>query len=135
MCAQLGTHRFHVTLGVLLLLAKHVGTLSSSETAKNLHVHAAYLRKIISGLLKLGLVEAKEGRDGVYKLKLPASHISLADVYEAVRNEKKSKKKSKNEMDNGWFSLEQVKTEIDRCTITCLKKYRISDVMIGCCTK
>ncbi|REE67029.1 Rrf2 family protein [Paenibacillus taihuensis] len=131
MDAQLGTHRFHVTLGVLLLLAKHGGTLSSSEMAKNLHVHAAYLRKIISGLLKNGLIEAKEGRDGGYKLKLPATHISLADAYEAVRNEKKSQ----NEMDNGWFSLEHVKTEIDKCTVTCLKKYRISDVMIGCCTK
>ncbi|WP_179223972.1 RrF2 family transcriptional regulator [Paenibacillus tyrfis] len=127
MDTPLGTHRFQIILGVLLLLAKHGGTLSSTEMAKNLHVNAAYLRKIISELLKLGLVEAKEGHDGGYKLKLPANHISLADAYEAVRNEKKSQ----NETENGWFSLEQVKTEIDSCTITCLKKYRISDVMIG----
>jgi len=124
---QFGTHRFHATLGVLLLLAKHGGTLSSSEMAKNLHVHAVYLRKIISELQRLGLVEAKEGRDGGYKLKLPSTQISLADAYEAARSEKKSQ----NEMGNGWCSLEQVKTEINKCTITCLKKYRISDVMIG----
>ncbi|GIO16808.1 hypothetical protein J19TS2_63630 [Cohnella xylanilytica] len=127
MDVQFGTHRFHATLGVLLLLAKHGGTLSSSEMAKNLHVHAVYLRKIVSELLRLGLVEAKEGRDGGYKLKLPSTQISLADAYEAARSEKGSQ----NEMGNGWRSLEQVKTEIDRCTITCLKKYRISDVMIG----
>ncbi|UVI33307.1 Rrf2 family transcriptional regulator [Paenibacillus spongiae] len=126
MDTALETDRFHATLGVLLLLAKQRGTLSSAEMAELLQVHAVYLRKTISRLQKLGLVEAKEGRDGGYKLILPAADITLADAYEAIRHERKGS----NGKGSRWFSLEPVLAEIERCSMTSLKKYSISDVMI-----
>ncbi|MBB6669504.1 RrF2 family transcriptional regulator [Cohnella nanjingensis] len=126
MDAPIGTPRFHATLGVLLLLSKHGGTLSSAEMAERLGVHAVYLRKIVARLLELGLVAAKEGRDGGYRLRWPADRLSLADAYEATIRAPLRQ----NEREDRWFSLDQVKAEIESCTMVCLKKYKISDVWI-----
>ncbi|MBE9914825.1 Rrf2 family transcriptional regulator [Paenibacillus donghaensis] len=129
---QLGTVRFRATLNVILLLAMHQGTLTSAEMSRQMNVHAAYLRHIVSPLLRQGLLEAKEGRDGGYKLRLPPCQVSLADVYEAAE----MGKKKQNGMEAEWTGsanevLDQVAAEIDICQMTCLRKYMISDVMAG----
>lgn len=125
----IGTSKFRATLSVVLLLRQCGGSLTSSEMAQQMNVHAAYLRKIISKLRNAGIVEAKEGYDGGYKLRLPEWEISLADVYEAVREEKKSQTDTMcnwTKTLNG--SLEDVMIEIDKCTITCLKEYSVTDM-------
>ncbi|MFD0713325.1 RrF2 family transcriptional regulator [Paenibacillus sp. GCM10027626] len=119
-----GAYKFRTTLSVLSLLAKKEGFMSSSEMAKLLQIHAVYLRKIISQLLKLGLVEAKEGRVGGYRLKMDAASISLADAYEALKGDKKST----CEPHQTWRTLKQVTNDIDACMMNHLKKYKISDL-------
>ena len=42
------------------------------------------MRRILARLAQAGLVEAREGRDGGYSLKLPPDRITLADVFRAV---------------------------------------------------
>jgi len=42
----IGTFRFRAALSVILLLAEHEGTLTSSEMALLVNTNAAYLRKI-----------------------------------------------------------------------------------------
>jgi Rrf2 family protein len=39
---------------------------------------------VLAQLARAGIVEAREGRDGGYRLLKPAGDISLSDVYEAV---------------------------------------------------
>ncbi|MCJ8014229.1 Rrf2 family transcriptional regulator [Paenibacillus sp. KQZ6P-2] len=65
---RLGSLRYRTTQSVILLLGEHGGILNSAQMAREIRIHAVYLRKIISPLLVSGLVEAKEGRDGGYKL-------------------------------------------------------------------
>ncbi|MGO4185379.1 Rrf2 family transcriptional regulator [Paenibacillus sp. TAF43_2] len=126
----IGSSKFRAALCVILLLTEHGGTLTSSEMAQQLNVHSAYLRKIMSTLLKAGMVEAKEGQDGGYKLKHPESDITLADVYDAVREVKKSKTvtfchwtTSINE------NLAKLMLEVDECTISYLKEIKATDMI------
>jgi len=124
--------KFRAALCVILLLTEHGGTLTSSEMAQQLNVHAAYLRKIMSTLLKAGMVEAKEGQDGGYKLKYSGSDITLADVYDAIREIKKSQTVTFcNWTTSINDSLEKLMLEVDECTISYLKEIKATD-MLSC---
>lgn len=43
------------------------------------------MRRVVTRLVKAGLVEAREGRDGGDRLARPADRITLADVYRVIR--------------------------------------------------
>jgi Rrf2 family transcriptional repressor of oqxAB len=69
----------------LIFLARADSVCSSAMIATYVHSHATFLRRVIARLVRAGLVLAHEGRDGGYCLACPASHITLADVYQAVK--------------------------------------------------
>ena len=69
----------------LIYLARADAVCSSTMIATYTRSHPTFLRRVIAQLVRAGLVQAHEGRDGGYCLACPASHITLARVYQAVK--------------------------------------------------
>lgn len=68
----------------LAVLAQAPEGYPSGYVASSVNTHAVFLRRILGDLVAAGLVEAREGRAGGYRLARPARSITLADVYRAV---------------------------------------------------
>src|SRR5258708_11242831 len=75
---------FPVAVQALVVLAETDGSCSSSAMAQGLKAHAVYLRRVLAQLVSAHLIQAREGRDGGYRLARPADDITLAEVYQAV---------------------------------------------------
>jgi Rrf2 family transcriptional regulator, repressor of oqxAB len=56
----------------------------STTLAGSIDAHAVFLRRIMAQLGRAGIVEAREGRDGGYRLARAPEQITLAAVYRAV---------------------------------------------------
>ena len=78
---------FGLSIQALLVLAENDGLYPSSKLADKLHSDSGFLRKILSNLVKAGLLQAKEGRDGGYSLAKEPHQIVLADIYAAISSE------------------------------------------------
>jgi Rrf2 family transcriptional repressor of oqxAB len=78
---------FGFAVHALVLLARTPGTATSSFLAGSVNIHATCLRRVLAPLVRAGLVDACEGRDGGYRLARPAAEMSLAEIYEAVISE------------------------------------------------
>jgi len=76
---------FAVAVQALIVLAHSNEACPSAAIADNLHAHAVFLRRVLAQLVRIGIVRAREGRDGGYTLGRPADKITLAEVYEAVK--------------------------------------------------
>lgn len=77
---------FGYALQALVVLATHRNAVCpSGEMAEHIESQATLLRRVMAQLAKHELVEAKEGRDGGYRLAKAAERITLADVYRAVQ--------------------------------------------------
>jgi Rrf2 family protein len=68
----------------LAVLAQSREGYPSAYVASSVNTHAVFLRRILGDLVAAGLVEAREGRTGGYRLARPAGRITLAEVYRAV---------------------------------------------------
>lgn len=68
----------------LAVLAQARDGYPSAYVAASVNTHAVFLRRILGDLVAAGLVAAREGRSGGYRLARPAGEITLADVYRAV---------------------------------------------------
>src|SRR5947209_19506566 len=75
---------FPVAVQALVVLAETDGSCSSSSMAQDLKAHAVYLRRVLAQLVRANLIQAREGRDGGYRLARSADDITLAEVYQAV---------------------------------------------------
>src|SRR5258708_28091368 len=53
--------------------------------AQDLKEQAVFVRRVVAHLVRANIVQAREGRDGGYRLARPAEHITLAEVYQAVK--------------------------------------------------
>ena len=80
--------RFPIALHILTLLSRAGDELMSSDyIAGSININPALARKEIGNLRNLGLISSKEGKSGGYVLAKPATQITMADVYEAVKNQ------------------------------------------------
>ena len=79
-----GPGRFPIAVQALVVLAETDGPCSSSTMAQDLKAHAVYLRRVLAQLVRANLIQAREGREGGYRLARSAEHITLAEVYQAV---------------------------------------------------
>jgi Rrf2 family protein len=68
----------------LALLADSAEGQPSALIASSVNTHAVFLRRILKALVAAGLVTAREGRGGGYRLARPPGAITLAEVYCAV---------------------------------------------------
>ncbi|MFC0523061.1 RrF2 family transcriptional regulator [Pontibacillus salicampi] len=78
---------FGVALQSLIVLANYEGLCPSGKLAEKLDSKSVFLRKILTHLVKAGLIQAKEGKNGGYSLVKHPSEITLAEVYESMSAE------------------------------------------------
>jgi len=71
--------------GLVLLESSPLDVCSSAWIAESMRTHAVFLRRVLALLVRANLVEAREGRNGGYRLARPAAEITLADIYRAVQ--------------------------------------------------
>ncbi|MFD0694021.1 Rrf2 family transcriptional regulator [Paenibacillus sp. GCM10027628] len=128
---QIGPPRFNIAIHILVWLAKSGCVLSSAMIAEQVNSHSTFLRRVLALLAQAGVVEAREGRDGGYTLKMRAEEITLDKVYLAVKAEaaesevKSDCGKPTEELD---AALEEIMKLADRQTIEYLKKYNIAEL-------
>jgi Rrf2 family transcriptional regulator, repressor of oqxAB len=83
-----GSGWFPVAVQALVFLSETDGASTtcrpSSAMAHDLQSHAVFLRRVLAQLGRANLIQAREGRDGGYRLARPAEQITLAEVYQAV---------------------------------------------------
>ncbi|MFM9106667.1 MAG: RrF2 family transcriptional regulator [Chloroflexota bacterium] len=79
--------RFAMAVHAMALLAGLPDGACSAILADSVNTHAAYLRRVLSRLAQAGLIEAREGRDGGYRLAAPPDRISLGAIYRATIGE------------------------------------------------
>ncbi|WP_409341097.1 RrF2 family transcriptional regulator [Paenibacillus sp. MBLB4367] len=130
--SQIGPPRFGIAVHALVWLAQSACVLSSGSIACQVNSHATFLRRVMAPLVQAGIVEAREGRDGGYLLKVQPNRLSLADVYMAVRAEPAEPAEGVDCGEAGKkvdIALEEIMLEAERNTVTFLKKYSIADLM------
>lgn len=81
------TSRFRTATHALVWLAMNQCVQSSASLAGQVHSHAAFLRRVILPFVQAGLVEAREGRDGGYMLKVSPESVTLADIFVIVHSD------------------------------------------------
>ncbi|HWQ00125.1 MAG TPA: Rrf2 family transcriptional regulator [Vicinamibacterales bacterium] len=79
--------RFGIALHALALLARRPEGCSSGELARSINVHPVVLRRVLADIRRAGLVQAREGRRGGYRLRRSPGTVTLADVYRIVERE------------------------------------------------
>lgn len=78
---------FALATHVLCALAILEGPTSSSQLARSVNTHPAFLRGLLGRLKAAGLVEMQLGKGGGARLARPATQISLLDVWRAVESD------------------------------------------------
>lgn len=121
-------HRwFPVAVQALLVLAESEEACSSSTIAQELKAHAVFLRRILAQLARANLIQAREGRDGGYRLARPAELITLAEVYQAVTTAEATEQAEDNRMDiRVQTCLEEIGGEAEQSILTVLGQYTIA---------
>ena len=86
-CAIMNNTRFATIIHILTLLAKYPDQwLSSDWIAESININPVMVRKELSVLHKLGWVISKKGKEGGTMLNRESCKISMADIYNAVKN-------------------------------------------------
>lgn len=75
---------FTVAVHALVYLSHRGCTLSSEQLAENICTNPVRVRKILSKLVKAGLVQPREGAEGGYRLARSAEDIPLSVVSDAL---------------------------------------------------
>ena len=70
-----------MALHALVILARYPEGVTSAFVAASVNTHAVFLRRVLRHLIDAGLVEAREGRGGGYRLARAPERINLAEVY------------------------------------------------------
>src|SRR5690554_751175 len=79
--------RFATIIHILTLLAKFPGQwLNSDWIAESISINPVMVRKELAVLHQLGWVISKKGKEGGTMLYVSSSVISMADIYNAVKN-------------------------------------------------
>jgi len=79
--------KFATVIHILTLLAKQQDKwLNSDWIAGSLNINPVIVRKELSVLQKQGWVISRKGKEGGSMLKIPSDRITLADMYQLVKN-------------------------------------------------
>jgi Rrf2 family protein len=79
------THRGSYAIRAVLTLARAEKdeVVPARRIAKEMDIPVRFLPQVLGDLSRAGIVEARLGRAGGYRLSKPAGHISLLDIIEA----------------------------------------------------
>lgn len=128
--------RLGYALQTLILLSRHQdGVCPSCNMAESIESQAALLRRILARLASHGLVEAKEGRDGGYRLAKPPEAITIADVYAAMQVEEPLTRGLIDSTSSGMFGQEMqavfagLTDDLERRLLDGLRRQTIADLI------
>ena len=76
--------KFAMAVHALAVLAQDPDGYPSEYLAGSVNTHAVFLRRVLRRLAEGGLIEAREGRGGGYRLCRPPEQLTLAEVYRLV---------------------------------------------------
>ncbi|WP_394837271.1 thioredoxin [Pendulispora rubella] len=76
--------RFAIATHALAMLSQLEDGYPSEHVAQSINTHPVFLRRVMKSLCTAGLVEAREGFGGGYRLARPACEIALSEVYLAT---------------------------------------------------
>jgi len=76
--------KFAMAVHALAVLAQDQDGYPSEYLAGSVNTHAVFLRRVLRRLAEGGLIEAREGRGGGYRLSRPPEQVNLAEVYRLV---------------------------------------------------
>ena len=79
--------RFATIIHILTLLAKFPGQWMSSDwIAESININPVIVRKELAVLHQLGWVQSKKGKEGGTMLQVSSCEITMADIFNAVKN-------------------------------------------------
>jgi Rrf2 family protein len=83
------THRGSYAIRAVLTLARAESgeVVPARRIAKDMDIPVRFLPQVLGDLSRAGIVEARLGRAGGYRLSRPASSISLLDIIEAAEGD------------------------------------------------
>ncbi|WP_082235480.1 RrF2 family transcriptional regulator [Halobacillus massiliensis] len=125
---------FSMALKALIVLAENENRCPSGKLAEKLESQSVYLRKILTHLVKAGIISAKEGRDGGYSLIKKPEDIKLSEVYEAISAETVVKDYFETEgkhcfSDTSQQSLCDLQSEMESWILGGLRTKALSDLI------
>jgi Rrf2 family protein len=99
--------------------------------AQDLKTHAVFVRRVLAQLVRTNIVEAREGRDGGYRLARSTEEITLADVYKAVKVAEPQDDASYHDGVNAHIQtiLNEVGDEAEQHLIDALKQHTLASVL------
>lgn len=83
------TKRADYGVRAMLALARRTdeSLLSAAHIASTMSIPPRFVGQVMGDLVEAGLVEARTGRGGGYRLRRPAEHISILSIVEAVEGD------------------------------------------------
>jgi Rrf2 family transcriptional regulator, repressor of oqxAB len=122
---------FPVAVQALVVLAKTDEPCSSSAMAQDLKAHAVFLRRVLAQLVRANLIQAREGRDGGYRLARSAEQITLAEVYQAVNVADPAEHTDGNSGVNAQVQviLDEIRAEAEQCLLEVLDRSTLASIL------
>jgi Rrf2 family transcriptional regulator, repressor of oqxAB len=122
---------FPVAVQALLVLARTEESCSSSAMAQDLKAHAVFLRRVLAELVRANLIQAREGRDGGYRLARSAEHITLAEIYQAVNIVDPTERTGSNNGVNAQVQtiLDEIRDEAEQRLLEILARSTLASVL------
>ena len=122
---------FSVAVQALVVIAGTEGPCSSNTMAHDLKAHAVFVRRVLAQLVRAGIVQAREGRDGGYRLARSAEHITLAEVYQAVKLAEPQEETACNSSVNARVQsvLDEVGNEAEQRLLETLGRHTLASVL------
>lgn len=126
--------RFATAIHIMTLLAKNSPDWMTSDwIAGSININAVMVRNELVILKKTGLVESKQGKEGGVRLAKNADGITIAEIYEAIKNSEVLGKKNQNPNPLCTVgkdineNLETLFSETDDLVLQFLKGKKLSD--------
>lgn len=125
---------FGIAIQALAYLSGSDDVCPSQQIAQSMKSGTTFTRRMMAPLVRARLVRAREGRDGGYSLARPADHITLADVYQALRvNDPLAKGmlESTTDCPNGEAVksvFREIAEQTERCMLEVYGRYTIADI-------
>ena len=99
--------------------------------AQDLKAHAVFLRRVLAHLVRANLIQAREGRDGGYRLARSAEQITLAEVYQAVNVADPAEHTDGTRGVNVRVQsvLDEMRAEAEQCLLEVLERSTLASVL------
>ena len=122
---------FPVAVQALVVIAETNGPCPSSTMAQDLKAHAVFVRRVLAYLVRANIVQAREGRDGGYRLARSADYITLAEVYQAVTMADQQEDTACSSGANARVQtvLDEVEAEAEQRLLELLGRYTLASVL------